>query len=203
MQEGGFVVLKKIKNLIKRKNVVSLRSKFQEIEERVISHKNDDNKSEEETLSVFKHSSAFDGENNFFEEEVRWWEDDEKDNELDGEGLILADCRSAIDKLKKSELYLFLHDNTSLALESINNKESQYMLATWECDYKNLSKRRKTLEAIKSYRNEMIAYGSRVELVHSHKRLGISSRIGVKVILQNNQDGLADKPNSERGENTL
>ena len=174
--------LKKIKNIIPKKNKNLLRNKFLEIENRAekinLQKQEANNIQLEKSIIETKKVETF-----IFEEEVLWWEDKNQFDEKVDSDILVTDFGDALVKFRKSELNMLVGKNETLKIETITNATS-YLLITWASDYLNLSLRRRTLDLIKQFRDEIKTYGLSLELVHNHKRIGISNNLGVKIIME-------------------
>jgi hypothetical protein len=173
-----------IKNLKKQNKKNSLREKFSEVENQI--EKNVDFQVD---ASLKRDLENYPKKDFVFEEEIPWWEDPNSENEINGDNWLLSDCKKILEYFKKSELFMLVGKVDTLKIETIDNEEQAYILVTWDCDYMDLTNRRKNLNGIKQFKNEIKQLGSEVHLVHDHRRLGISRNIGIKVSVDKNKAG--------------
>ena len=122
--------------------------------------------------------------NEFFEEEVLWWGGDSTLFESNGADESFGNVEKVVLRLKKTELYYKLAKNESLSMETITDNKESYILMTWDSDYLNLAERRKYIEQIRHFQISFRSMGIKVQLVHNHKRLGLSTNLGVKVKIE-------------------
>jgi len=118
-----------------------------------------------------------------FEEEVPWWEDSNKFDEIAEGQMLKIDYSKALEMFRASELYLLVGNCESLKIESLKNSNETSLLVTWNSDFLDLSSRRKYIEEIKKLKTEFKRIGIEVSVIHNHRRLGISDNIGVKIQL--------------------
>ena len=184
------VLTKKILKLFKKRDD-RLKNKFENLELE-LQHSN---KQEEQGDNSFT-----EGVNVFFEEEVLWWGGDSTLFESIGADESFGNVDKLIQRLKKTELYYMLAKNDSLSIETITDNKESYILMTWNSDYMDLSKRRKSLEQIRHFQISFRSIGIRVQLVHNHKRLGLSTNLGVKIKVDHNESKQRDAILTSGGE---
>ena len=184
------VLTKKILKLFKKRDD-RLKNKFENLELE-LQHSN---KQEEQGDNSFT-----EGVNEFFEEEVLWWGGDSTLFESIGADESFGNVDKLIQRLKKTELYYMLAKNDSLSIETITDNKESYILMTWNSDYMDLSKRRKYLEQIRHFQISFRSIGIRVQLVHNHKRLGLSTNLGVKIKVDHNESKQRDAILTSGGE---
>ncbi len=140
----------------------------------------------------------------YFEEEVLWWQDSEKEFEHKNEAFQLVGNEQVVSRIKKTLLYKHLYKCESLKLETVKEPSSEcYLLITWDSDYLNLSERRNYLNLMKGLRSEFKSYGNEVEIIHNNKRLGISTNIGIKVSTGTTKEKLYKSEINNDGEQML
>ena len=192
------MLIKMIKNLKKRNEKSSLREKFSQIESQVENNINYQTEASPK-LDLKKYP-----EKDFvFEEEIPWWEDPTSENEINSDCWLISDCKKVLEFFKKSELFMLVGKSDTLKVETVDNEEQSYILVTWDCDYMDLSNRRKNLNGIKQFKNEMKQLGSEVHLVHDHRRLGISRNIGIKVSVDKIKAGDSSVDHDSVGETQI
>lgn len=135
-----------------------------------------------------------------FIEEIPWWEDKSKFNEIVESQVLTIDYKNALKLFKGSELYLLVGKNESLKLETLKNNNESSLLITWDSDFMDLSERRKYIQGIKNLKIDLRKSGIDMEIIHNHKRLGISNNIGVKIHLVEFEKNKNLQINEEFGE---
>ena len=180
-----------IKNMFKKKDK-SLINKFSNIEIEAQKH---EMKLEENVVENSELCS-----NEYIEEEIFWWDGQDSLFESAIADEVLGDMSSIITRIKKTELFFKVGKYDSTILETILDKDTSYILLTWNSSYLELSERRKFIELIKRFQIEFRNMGLYVTLVHNHKRLGLSDNIGVKVMLNNQNDEVKKVKSKVNGE---
>lgn len=168
------VVTKKILKLLKKRDD-RLKNKFENLELE-LHESNDLEKTVEQGLA--------NESNEFFEEEVLWWGGDSTLFESNGADESFGNIEKVVQRIKKTELYYKIAKNESLSMETITDNKESYILMTWDSDYLNLAERRKYIEQIRHFQISFRSMGIKVQLVHNHKRLGLSTNLGVKVKIE-------------------
>ena len=165
------VVTKKILKLFKKRDD-RLKNKFENLELELQNSNNQDDRAGQNYAQE---------EEKFFEEEVLWWTGDsalfesiEADERFESVDKVLR-------KLKKTNLYYKIAKIDSLSLETVKDKKESYILMTWDSDFMDLAERRKQIEQIRHFQISFRSMGIKVQLVHNHKRLGLSTNLGVKI----------------------
>ena len=139
-------------------------------------------------------------EGSIFEEEVFWWEKSENTNSS-GNSLDNIEVTKKVERfLRSSKLYRNICSLESLSMSSCKDNDGKYFIEiSWDSDYLNLSERRKYIEMIKDF---MRSVDSKCEtlLIHNHRRLSLSKRIGIKII-DRNDTYTKNIPEKERDQN--
>ena len=130
----------------------------------------------------------------FFEEEVFWWEDSQKDNELLNEEISSEDPGRLLSIIKKTELFHEVQSGVNLSIEYCDdNQGNRFIKLLWDSPYMNLSERRNYLNLINEFVKEVERYDSKCALVHDHRRLSISNKLGVKITILNEKSTTSNK----------
>ena len=117
-------------------------------------------------------------QNLFFEEEIFWWEDN-KDIEFNFEKSTLSRPGEIISKLKKTELFATISKDQNFKIDLYEGEET-HLTVNWDSPYLELSSRRKFLKLINEVIKDFESMGFKTNLIHDHKRLNLSNRIGMK-----------------------
>ena len=168
---------KKLKSIIFRKKESPIIEKFTQLED-VLKEKPKIDSNEEKLLTTQENDLPSEAEF-IYEEEIYWWEL-KNESEVDNKFLSNQEIGDIVTTIKKTELYNSVFDNPTFLIETTEVNTKPVLLLTWESEYLNLTERRKFLQLIREFIFELNQLNTECRIIHNHRRLSLSSRIGVK-----------------------